>query len=213
METNLYYSLVEYEVLILIWYLTEFTDSIKYFENILVRLKQNKTDFDFKDIHNITFNNLRIEGEPGFLEETFIYKSIIERFMNQIDFFDSLLKTLKEEKSTSIKLMNIKKIFKDLKDLKKIHMYLISISLNGFLNIKDKFTNISLINDHLNQINGSIKEIENKKKNVNKYLKKHESQGNFSKYEFLVFFNLHALQDLAYLKKEILEALLTFCSK
>lgn len=194
-------------------YLSEFSDSINFFEKSVAKLKQNKLEFDFNDIHNITFHSTKNQEDNGFLEETFIYKSIIERFTNQVEIFDKLLQSLKEEQTIFFKLTKITKTFNEIKDLKKIHMYLMSISLNGFLNIKDKSTNISLISNYIDQINGIIREIENKKKNVNKLIKKHEMQGNLNKFEFLVFINIVALQDLAYSKKEILEALLLFSNK
>ena len=87
------------------------------------------------------------------------------------------------------------------------------LCIKSCTNLSVYWLNISLINSYLDQINGIIREIENKKKNVNKLIKKHELQGNLNKFEFLVFINIVALQDLAYSKKEILEALLLFSNK
>jgi len=104
--------------------------------------------------------------EKYYKPEKFIYKTIIELSLHQKELIESLIDGINHELSCYSVLNHEIENSNDFKELYGIHVYLNSIALRNFLNIKEKIPAIDKLIGYLDELDGIIIKLELKVKEV-----------------------------------------------
>lgn len=115
----------------------------------------------FSEICNMTYRP-KSDVDSDYYSEKFIYKVFIELISNQREIIESLMNSVSLELEYYKSLNREYQYANVFKEFYGIHMYLNTISLKNFLNIKSKDNAVKKIEGYINELDGIIVRIEGK---------------------------------------------------
>ena len=178
----------------------------KYFSKITMYLTYTSLEKINKNLNNV-FKELPkldyVVNNESQLEESFIYKTIIELSLIQKELVENLITGVNSELECYNNLNNEKAYVDTYKSLGSIQSYLNTLNLKHLLNIKNNQDGKNKLNLIINEINGAIVTLEGKFKEMKLDLPNSAK----SKYSEMAMMYMTSLIDNAYSKKIVLETL------